>query len=132
MAAKQRQKDRGLIPGLVVSAQPKQFPARGEHLKLMALGHSPSSTEPMTNKPRRRTISATPTIRVPPEGGFWSTIATYATELAPIAGPLLNAIGNTANAIDRADRRNRSLEAKTLWIEGDWEQVKGGESQSQG
>jgi hypothetical protein len=33
------------------------------------------------------------------------------TRLAPVAGPLLDAIGQTANAIDRAERQSRSLEA---------------------
>jgi hypothetical protein len=66
-------------------------------------------------------IPAPPAVRpLPPEGGFWTTITTYATELAPVAGPLLETIGHTANAIDRADRRNQSLEAETCWLEGDW------------
>jgi len=36
-----------------------------------------------------------------------------------MAGPLLEAIGHTAKAIDRAERRNRSLEAEGRWLEGD-------------
>ena len=92
----------------------------------MANAISPSSTEPMTRKPitrtaKRRSIPAPPAVRpLPPEGGFWTTLANYATELAPVAGPLLEAIGHTANAIDRADRRNRSLEAEARWLEGEW------------
>jgi hypothetical protein len=129
MPAKQPQKDRGLIPGPVVSAQPRQFPTRGERFKPMANGPSPSSTEPMTRKaiarkPKRRPIPAPPAIRpLPSSGGFWTTIATYATELAPVAGPLLEAIGLTANAIDRADQRNRSVEAEVhyLWTDCDGE-----------
>ena len=79
--------------------------------------------KPITRAPKRRAIPAAPAIRpLPPEGGFWTTIATYATELAPMAGPLLEAIGQTASAIDRADRRNRCLEAEGRWLEGDWEE----------
>jgi len=67
-------------------------------------------------------IPAPPTVQSPPpEGGFWTSIATYTTELAPVAGPLLEAIGRTANAIDRAERWNRCLEAKALRLKGDWE-----------
>jgi hypothetical protein len=74
--------------------------------------------KPITRAPKRRAIPAAPAIRpLPPEGGFWTTIATYATELAPMAGPLLEAIGQTAKAIDRADQRNRSLEAEARWLE---------------
>lgn len=62
----------------------------------------------MTNKPKRRSSSAVP---VPLQGGFWSTIAAYTSELAPVAGPLLDAIGQTATAIDRAERQTRALEA---------------------
>ncbi len=38
---------------------------------------------------------------------------------ALIAGPLLEAIGQTAKAIDRADRRNRSLEPEVRWLEAE-------------
>ena len=62
----------------------------------------------MTNKPKRRSSSALP---VPVQSGFWSTIAAYTSELAPVAGPLLEAIGQTASAIDRAERQTRALEA---------------------
>lgn len=76
--------------------------------------------KPITRAPKRLPIAAAPAGRpLPPEGGFWTTIATFATELAPMAGPLLEAIGNTAQAIDRADRRNRCLEAEGRWLEGD-------------
>lgn len=79
--------------------------------------------KPITRESKRRPIPAPSALRpLPPEGGFWTTLATYATELAPVAGPLLEAIGFTAKAIDRADRRNRSLEAEARWIEGDWEE----------
>lgn len=81
----------------------------------------------MTNKPRRRRPRNTPApapapapAPVYPENGFWGTIATYASELAPVAGPLLDAIGQTATAIDRAERRNRSLEADLRLLEAEW------------
>ena len=81
----------------------------------------------MTNKPRRRrSLNSQAPVPAPsrapayPESGFWGTIATYASELAPVAGPLLDAIGQTATAIDRAERRNRSLEAEIRLLETDW------------
>jgi hypothetical protein len=43
------------------------------------------------------------------EPNFWSTIATFCRELAPISGPLLNCIGQTAAAIDRAESEPRRL-----------------------
>jgi hypothetical protein len=68
----------------------------------------------MSNKPKRRSRSA---YRATSSDSFWSTIASYANELAPVAGPLLDAIGQTADAIDRAERQSRSLEAA-------WEELK--------
>lgn len=49
---------------------------------------------------------------------FWGTLACYASELAPVAGPLLDAIGQTASAIDRAELSSRCLEG--AWEEGGW------------
>jgi hypothetical protein len=46
------------------------------------------------------------------EWSIWETIANYANELAPVAGSLLAAIGQTAEAIDRVEQRNRCLDAK--------------------
>jgi hypothetical protein len=69
----------------------------------------------MSNKPKRRSRSALATTRSS-SGTFWGTIASYATEIAPVAGPLLDAIGQTANAIDRAELQSKSLEAS-------WEEV---------
>ena len=48
------------------------------------------------------------------EENIWGTIASYANELAPVAGPLLAAIGQTAEAINRAEQRNRCLEAECM------------------
>ena len=70
----------------------------------------------MSHKPKRRRSSATP---VAAQDNFWSTIAAYSSELAQVAGPLLEAIGQTANAIERADHRNRCLNAE-LEEETDW------------
>ena len=66
----------------------------------------------MSNKPKRRSRSVLATT----SHSFWGTIASYATEIAPVAGPLLDAIGQTASAIDRAKRQSKSLEAA-------WEEV---------
>jgi hypothetical protein len=70
----------------------------------------------MKNKSKRRSRSALAT-NYSSSNSFWSTIASYANELAPVAGPLLNAIGQTADAIDRAERRSRSLEAAWEGVE---------------
>ena len=48
--------------------------------------------------------------RKPPElptieqNDFWPTIARYASELSLVAGPLLEAVAQTASAIDRAQQ----------------------------
>ena len=68
------------------------------------------STQPI----RRRTTAisrSTTTGTNSNSNSFWGTLAGYASELAPVAGPLLDAIGQTANAIDRAEQRSRYLEA---------------------
>jgi hypothetical protein len=62
----------------------------------------------MGHKSKRRTSS---TIKSTAQDNFWGTVAAYSSELANVAGPLLAAIGQTANAIERAERHNRALEA---------------------
>lgn len=42
---------------------------------------------------------------------FWATLADYTSELAPVAGPLLAAVSDTAAAVDRAGSSTRSLRA---------------------
>ncbi len=42
------------------------------------------------------------------EHNFWTTIATFCRELAPISGPLLDCIGQTAAAIDRAGSQSQA------------------------
>ena len=69
----------------------------------------------MSHKPKRRSSSATP---VAAQDNFWRTIAAYSSELAQVAGPLLEAIGQTANAIERAERQTRALEAAWEELEG--------------
>jgi hypothetical protein len=68
----------------------------------------------MTHKPKRRN---SPSMSAPAQDSFWSTVAAYSSELAHVAGPLLEAIGQTANAIERAERQTRALNA--AWQE--WE-----------
>ena len=46
------------------------------------------------------------------EPNFWNTIATFCRELAPVSGALLDSIGQTAAAIDRAGHEARSLRAE--------------------
>jgi hypothetical protein len=36
---------------------------------------------------------------------FWETVSTYCSHLAPVTGPLLAALGDTADALDNASRR---------------------------
>lgn len=40
---------------------------------------------------------------------FWVALASYCQELAPVAGPLLSAVGDTAEAVDRAGRSSSTL-----------------------
>jgi hypothetical protein len=70
----------------------------------------------MTNKPTRLKTAAI--TRAASKNSFWGTVANYANELAPIAGALLDAIGQTASAIERADHRSRCLEP--AGEEGEW------------
>ena len=45
------------------------------------------------------------------EPNFWTTVATFCRELAPVSGQLLESIGQTAAAIERAEHGTRSLRA---------------------
>ncbi len=47
------------------------------------------------------------------EPSFWTTIATFCRELAPISGPLLDSIGQTAAAIERAKYESRTIRPGT-------------------
>jgi len=40
---------------------------------------------------------------------FWMALASYCQELAPVAGPLLSAVGDTASAVDRVGRSTSAL-----------------------
>jgi hypothetical protein len=40
---------------------------------------------------------------------FWTSLASYCQELAPVAGPLLSAVGETAAAVDRVNRGSTTL-----------------------
>lgn len=44
---------------------------------------------------------------------FWTSLASYCQELAPVAGPLLSAVGETASAVDRAGRSTRALRGES-------------------
>ena len=50
---------------------------------------------------------------------FWTSLATYCQELAPVAGPLLSAVGDTAEAVDRAGRQSPALRASSRTIRAD-------------
>jgi hypothetical protein len=48
---------------------------------------------------------------------FWTTLATYCTELAPVSGPLLSAVADTAHAVDRAATQRTTLRASARTLE---------------
>ena len=50
---------------------------------------------------------------------FWTSLASYCQELAPVAGPLLSAVGNTAEAVERAGRQTNSLRASSRSLSAD-------------
>jgi hypothetical protein len=50
---------------------------------------------------------------------FWTALASYCQELAPVAGPLLSAVGDTAQAVDRAGRQTKSLRSASRALEAD-------------
>lgn len=47
---------------------------------------------------------------------FWTSLAAYCQELAPVAGPLLSAVGDTADAVDRAGRQSSALRASSRTV----------------
>lgn len=48
---------------------------------------------------------------------FFTSLAAFCEELAPVAGPLLNTLADTSNAIDRANKRNENLLLETRSLE---------------
>lgn len=40
---------------------------------------------------------------------FFTSLASFCEELAPVVGPLLSTVADTSNAIDRANKRNENL-----------------------
>jgi hypothetical protein len=50
---------------------------------------------------------------------FWTSLASYCQELAPVAGPLLSAVGDTAEAVDRAGRQTKALRSASRALEAD-------------
>ena len=44
---------------------------------------------------------------------FWASLSSYCEELAPVAGPLLAAVGDTAGAIERAGTQSKSLSGRS-------------------
>ena len=124
-ARSSRQKDR-VSPGPGVSAQSELTPAlneptlwaAGDDQGLSSKDHNDhhQATDTMTSRSRRggsgrRSITRS---TAGAEGSIWGTFASYANELAPVAGPLLAAIGQAAEAIDRAEQRNRCIDAECI------------------
>lgn len=50
---------------------------------------------------------------------FWNQLASYCHELAPVAGPLLGAVGDTAEAVERARRPTQALRTASRTLEAD-------------
>lgn len=50
---------------------------------------------------------------------FWSVLSDYTSELAPVAGPLLTAVADTAAALDRAGTTTRALQASSAALHTD-------------
>jgi hypothetical protein len=50
---------------------------------------------------------------------FWTSLSSYCQELAPVAGPLLAAVGDTADAVDRAGRQTKSLRTSSRSLRAD-------------
>lgn len=48
---------------------------------------------------------------------FFTSLASFCEELAPVVGPLLSTVADTSNAIDRANRRNDNLKLETRALE---------------
>lgn len=48
---------------------------------------------------------------------FWTSLASYCQELAPVAGPLLSAVGDTASAVERAGRSTTALRSDSARLE---------------
>ena len=124
LACRREQKDRGR-PGPGVSAQSELTPALNAPSLLAAGDRQQNSKdhnnlyqamETMTSRSRRGAVSRRSITRrtAGAEGSIWATIASYANELAPVLGPLLAAIGQTAEAIERVEQSNRCLEADCL------------------
>lgn len=40
---------------------------------------------------------------------FWNALGDFCTELAPVIGPLVSVVGETAHAVDRASTDQRKL-----------------------
>ncbi len=50
---------------------------------------------------------------------FWTSLASYCQERAPVAGPRLSAVVDTAEAVDRAGRQTKSLRSASRALEAD-------------
>jgi hypothetical protein len=48
-----------------------------------------------------------PFLLMPEQPSFWTNVSIYCSELAAVAGPLLAALGDTAGALERAERHTR-------------------------
>lgn len=49
------------------------------------------------------------------DSSVWNNIAVFCQHLAPVLGPLAQAAGNTAQAVDAAERETRGLQARQTY-----------------
>lgn len=48
---------------------------------------------------------------------FWAQLSTYCHELAPVVGPLFEAVGHTAGAVQRASKQTKALPTSATDLE---------------
>jgi len=102
-----------IAPEHVSSVRPLSSSASSPLLRLLPLGSSPQVPIPNQLALQPFSTQAVPFFPMTSyEPNFWTTVATFCRELAPISGPLLDSIGQTAAAIDRAEHGTRSLRAE--------------------
>lgn len=100
-------------PAPVYSVRPLSSCASSPLLRLHPLASPPQGPIPNQLVPKPFSAQAVPILPMTSyEPNFWATIATFCRELAPISGPLLDSISQTAAAIDRAGYGTRSLRAE--------------------
>jgi hypothetical protein len=47
----------------------------------------------------------------------WTQLSTFCTHLSPVIGPLIESIGHTARAIEKAHTESKALKSSPLYID---------------